>query len=516
MEQPPTFEEAIQQFREEVGPEFDPFIFQYMGRDPDANMIRADWPELAETAIVGIIDQIASIEDDPQLSQIYFDSINEYQRPSREQVLADLEEASPGSVKATPEPPTEGFPTATEFPEEQPAQIEEIPVEDPGEGLVEDDPLVGDEEKQRQQDDAMAAQIADLEAKLDQDVLARLDQIMREMEQEKVRETEQAKQQPRTIQQVNIGPQAVGAVDAPLSLKQRLDQAQQKFAKGKISGEFRLNPEENASILVLGKTRSGKSTLIKILMNQDIDKFDRVILVSQTAGFKGEYDFLKPKLEVVSSFDPEDIRQILETKQRGGPEALERKWLIVFDDIIGMPNLKIRGQLMKSLITTGRHSGCTLIFMSQKFTFLPTEFRTNLSQVFILNVEQREVKSFYDEFGSVSEMRKTPFMRLVKSIIRTKSFGILFDAIRAEYYVINIVLEGEEDGVPFGRVEIIEELFNGGHNDFERDFKHGKGKKTFNFEQYKQFIQENHQLLNPQEAEDKALMNFIRLGRINI
>jgi len=206
----------------------------------------------------------------------------------------------------------------------------------------------------------------------------------------------------------------------------------------------------------------------------------------------------------------------LENKQKGGPEQLARKWLVVFDDIIGMPNLKIRGELMKSLITTGRHSGVTLIFMSQKFTFLPTEFRTNLSQVFILNVEQRELKSFYDEFGSVSELKKTPFMRLIKSIVSTKSFGVLYDAIRAEYYVVNIIVESEEDGIPSGRVEVIEELFNDGHNDFERDFRHGKGKKTFSFDQYKKFIRENHPLLDESQSEDRALMNFIRMAKIMI
>jgi len=301
---PPSFDDLVNEITDQAGPEATPFILKYINKNPDDPNLRRtiedDFPELRANpaAITSIVEFLAQIQDDPDIIAELSNAEVDEPTPDDVRALIDASRQEPlGQPEATPE---DSVPIdASLFDEEDP----EVDPED------DSSVLLSDKEKQRreqqeeeQQQQVTQEQLSQLEAKLDQDVLTQLNSILKEMETEKKQRQEQP-QKPQIV----INNQTQMPLDRqPLGLKDRLSKARQKFSVGKIRGDFRLNAEDNASILVLGKTRSGKSTLIKLLLSKDMEQFDRIILVSQTANFKGEYDFLKPKLEIIDTFDPHD------------------------------------------------------------------------------------------------------------------------------------------------------------------------------------------------------------------
>lgn len=145
------------------------------------------------------------------------------------------------------------------------------------------------------------------------------------------------------------------------------------------------NPPFTAGLI--GSTRSGKTTFLNHYVPKIADKYDLIILFSNSS-HSDAYDpikKIKDKLIVFDSFIPEIIMQ-LEYLQKNTDNLLQI--LIILDDEIDSKNQ----QTLIKLFCVLRNSNFSTIFSGQEYTMLSKQARNNMNYCFIF--KQNSISSY--------------------------------------------------------------------------------------------------------------------------
>jgi len=142
------------------------------------------------------------------------------------------------------------------------------------------------------------------------------------------------------------------------------------------------------NIGVYGKSESGKTTLIKHLILQNYNKFDYIVIISGTALYNKNYDFMKDlgiKYRITEPYDlSEKLEAIVDTAKKCKLSNIVYNTLIVFDDIIGL--FKNSG-MSKFLNGCYRHFEISLFFVFQVITACHTDTRSNHNKIFLFEMD---------------------------------------------------------------------------------------------------------------------------------
>lgn len=152
------------------------------------------------------------------------------------------------------------------------------------------------------------------------------------------------------------------------------------------------------TFLIIAKRYSGKTHLLKWIMSQIYTKFHMGFIISKTAKATKEWNIIDDKYILDNDESViEGLYNYCDLQKRKGQE---KKMFLIFDDMIGFVDLKT--PFMATLITTARHVGISLFFISQKMTdSIPPILRVNSDYVFIFkNANLKELKDIWEEYGS--------------------------------------------------------------------------------------------------------------------
>ena len=197
--------------------------------------------------------------------------------------------------------------------------------------------------------------------------------------------------------------------------------------------ESKYNKEELGNFMFpstfigIGAVASGKSTLLFNLINMLKPVFDdNVIIFSPTA--QNDPILLKlvedeMVLEVFESYSNDILTRILEVIRDDTDE--KQKYLIVFDDILGMANMannhiSKEARFLNSFISTYRHGAgicqegriSCMWFIQYYKSLLPT-LRVNASYVaFLGKHSEKNIKQYAEELSTVCGGSESKFMEL--------------------------------------------------------------------------------------------------------
>jgi len=163
--------------------------------------------------------------------------------------------------------------------------------------------------------------------------------------------------------------------------------------------------------LILGRTQSGKTTLLMNVMYQYIDKFDYIVLMSGSYKVHNQYDMLAVKpLCKYNNIDVDAIEIILKHQKNFAEQTklgkLSRKvsCLIIMDDTgqfsFYRQNNSKHGtgsiQLFKELFLNGRQYNISVIILSQcESGLIPPGLVQNCSTVMITSANNALVEKVY-------------------------------------------------------------------------------------------------------------------------
>lgn len=188
-------------------------------------------------------------------------------------------------------------------------------------------------------------------------------------------------------------------------------------------------------ILTIGKVRSGKSVMYNNLyLKPEMfgNSFDVKVLLSPTAHQDEVNCHLIEDCDFVIDEVNEDV--IDELLDMIKTDDTDRKWLFIFDDIVGSVTQKKGGKpdLLSSLATKYRHIGndhgegkLSIMICSQYFKFLTPTLRNNASAYLLMgHFSQQELKSMAENL-SVFGGGEKEFMEIYKKS-KKKPFDFLY------------------------------------------------------------------------------------------
>lgn len=149
--------------------------------------------------------------------------------------------------------------------------------------------------------------------------------------------------------------------------------------------------------IISGSSKSGKSNLLKYLLKgpPNIAKYYDFIVVFSKTLVNGFYQsfldsqlmFKEYKEEVI-----EDIKLIYEKKKKEGKKF---KWLVILDDIATQQSKYTKS--IDDLFFSGRHSGASVIFLTQKISLMNTGWIANCMLIVSLFAGSRAEKNYLAE-----------------------------------------------------------------------------------------------------------------------
>ena len=176
--------------------------------------------------------------------------------------------------------------------------------------------------------------------------------------------------------------------------------------KQPLLAEEGIIPKLGSSIIISGKSGSGKSVLLYNLMTRKefyLGAFSKIILISPTA----EQDDVQLALKIPQSCIFTDLKQavgalqIIERIQTthiqkvGSGKA--RRICIIYDDVVGHTKFMNSPEFVGSFIRS-RHWNCTTFLLTQSFMRVPRICRLQASFIVFFPLSRSEANTVIDEF----------------------------------------------------------------------------------------------------------------------
>ena len=185
------------------------------------------------------------------------------------------------------------------------------------------------------------------------------------------------------------------------------------------------NIESCATIALLGKRRSGKTTFAKFFLQSLKGRLHRFIAICGNKENASEWQEVIPELFIHGKNMEylQKIRDYQDTKiaqfrkeQKEIPDKY--KLCIIFDDC-GSDRSFMFHNLMKDLLSNGRHYGMTIILLCQYLNQMHAENRDQLDYLGILHTSNtKNLKKIYTEYVSLGDFKD--FLYIVKACTSQK------------------------------------------------------------------------------------------------
>jgi hypothetical protein len=141
----------------------------------------------------------------------------------------------------------------------------------------------------------------------------------------------------------------------------------------------------NKMTTLVAKRNSGKSFLLKGLVEQHKEEFHKIFVICPTETINGFYqrnDFISPEC-VFDDYNEEWVESLISSMTRlnkGKRSEKAKHMLVILDDLVAGTNFH-QSPSLKKLFVRGRHIFISVIITSQHLTSIPPVARTNSEYV---------------------------------------------------------------------------------------------------------------------------------------
>ena len=194
------------------------------------------------------------------------------------------------------------------------------------------------------------------------------------------------------------------------------------YAKVNLPDLQEFNPDDivlDATIVAIGKRRTGKSWIFRNLMYLMKDKIDAGIVISQTDELNKFWQQYVPKKFIFKTYEPEVLQAVF-NRQKGimnDPQLTkaekEKKapFFVLLDDVISDHRIRYDKEIME-LFVAGRHYKLFVLITTQYAKAITPTLRGNTDYVFMLKCQQlMQREALWQDFADF--MTKDGFAQLL-------------------------------------------------------------------------------------------------------
>ena len=182
----------------------------------------------------------------------------------------------------------------------------------------------------------------------------------------------------------------------------------------------------NKTISLVAKRNSGKSVLLKQLVEQQQDELHKIYVVCPTESINRFYRTLVPSSCIFDEWSEQWANALIEkmTKINQDTPANERKnILLILDDVMADTNFA-NSPALKKIYLRGRHCGIGVIATCQYLYNLPPVCRNNCDWCIVGQMNRQSVMLLSDEYLS-GDLDKPGFFKLYNRTTRDYQFLVI-------------------------------------------------------------------------------------------
>lgn len=182
----------------------------------------------------------------------------------------------------------------------------------------------------------------------------------------------------------------------------------------------------NKTLSLVAKRGSGKSVLLKYLVEKNLEHFEKVFVICPTEEVNSFYAGITEDNCIFSEWREDWASALIQrmTTQNKGKSKEERKnVLLILDDCMADTNFH-QSKTMKILFSRSRHINISIFCTCQYLHNLPPLCRNNMDWVMVGQMNKQSQSLLCDEYMS-GEIEKTDFIKLYNRATKDYSFLII-------------------------------------------------------------------------------------------
>ena len=175
-------------------------------------------------------------------------------------------------------------------------------------------------------------------------------------------------------------------------------------------------------IILCGKTNSGKSVLLKHMLQKEKNKFNKIFVISPTEQVLKFYSDIVPENQIIHEYSDEwvtDLLKRLTTYKKNNDKKFST--LLILDDVGADAH---NSKALNKVFTMGRHLGISIIITSQFINQLPLTSRTNASFVCCSQMNKASIDILVDEY-LMGPVEKKDFIKMYHDSTRDFHFFVI-------------------------------------------------------------------------------------------
>ena len=167
----------------------------------------------------------------------------------------------------------------------------------------------------------------------------------------------------------------------------------------------------NKTVTLVGKRCSGKSFMLKHILQYEAHKFAKIFCICPTESINHFYSDIIPANCIYESYSEEWATQLIEkltaVNSNKKPEE-QKKVLLILDDCIADLDFH-HSKTLRNFYSRGRHYGVSLLVTTQYLNSLPPLIRNNSDYVFVGQQNRASVELLQQQFQS-GDITKKEFL----------------------------------------------------------------------------------------------------------
>jgi len=182
----------------------------------------------------------------------------------------------------------------------------------------------------------------------------------------------------------------------------------------------------NKTVGLIAKRNSGKSCLLKYLVEAERHKFARLYVICPTEKINRFYSDIVDDECIFDNYDEKWVEKLINKMtmiNSNKPQKERKNVLLILDDIVSDHNFH-QSPTLKKLFIRGRHINIGIILTFQYLNLIPPVARVNLDYLFAGQMNKQSVDLLISEFIS-GDISKEQFLKMFNRCTRDYNFLVI-------------------------------------------------------------------------------------------
>ena len=182
----------------------------------------------------------------------------------------------------------------------------------------------------------------------------------------------------------------------------------------------------NKTTALLAKRNSGKSVLLKHLVESERHKFNKIFVICPTEKINKFYSDIVDDECIYDTYEEKFVDELINkmTEVNANKANKDRKnVLLILDDVVCDHNFH-QSPSLKKLFIRGRHINIAIILTFQYLNLIPPVARTNLDTLFVGQMNKQSIDLLVSEFIS-GDIDKNEFIKMYNRCTRDYNFLVI-------------------------------------------------------------------------------------------